>query len=91
MDFLGKKAIFPRGAAIFSTRTQAPIIPTFLVRDEGGFTFMICDPILPPEGVRMSRKKMILNIMKRYIAVIEEKIRQYPTQWLLFREFCLES
>lgn len=92
MDFLGKKALFPRGAAIFSTRTQAPIIPTFLIRDGEGFTFLICDPIFPPrQGVRMSRKELILNIMKRYIAVIEEKIRQYPTQWLMFREFCLES
>lgn len=91
MDFLGKKAVFPRGAAIFSARTQAPIIPTFLVRAGEGFTFLICDPIYPPQGVPMSRKEVILDIMKRYIAVIEEKIRQYPTQWLVFREFCVPS
>ncbi len=95
VDFLGVKALIPKGAAIFSKKTGAPIIPTFLIREpDNTFRLSILDPMFPPkdadeEGI--PEEEAIHRIMRRYLAVIEEQIHRYPTQWLLFREFAASS
>ena len=35
MDFLGRKTMIPKGAAFFSLKTGAPIIPVFFLRTDG--------------------------------------------------------
>lgn len=92
MDFLGHKALIPKGAAVLSWKTGAPIVPTFLIRNrDGTFTLSCHEPLDPPaEDSSLGRDEVILGIMRRYMSVIEEKIRAYPSQWLLFREFCAE-
>ena len=89
MDFLGKKALIPKGPASFSEKTGAPILPTFLIREkEDLFTLTIEEPIYPPkEG---TEREILLAIMKKYTSIIESKIREYPTQWLMFRKFWIE-
>ena len=91
LDFLGKKAFIPRGAAIFSCRTGAPLVPTFFVRnaDDDGFTLIMEEPIEPPHFAKDGKNEetCMLHLMKQYTALIERKIREYPTQWLMFREF----
>jgi KDO2-lipid IV(A) lauroyltransferase len=91
MDFFGRKMIVPKGAAIFSVRTGAPIIPMFLLRNGNRkFSLVCCEPMYPlkPEG-DVREEDLVLEIMRRYLSVIEEMIRQHPSQWLLFREFSL--
>ena len=92
MDFLGCKALIPKGAAMFAVKTGAPIIPTFCIRnDDGSFNLNCCDPIYPPQEVPAQMKnKTVLDIMRRYVSVIEDKIRAHPSQWLLFRELCVQ-
>jgi lauroyl/myristoyl acyltransferase len=80
--------LIPKGAAFFSCRTGAPIVPTFLTPDgRGNYTLEFGEPILPPEDVQESS---MLELMKRYVTVIERKIKEDPTQWLMFREFGIE-
>ncbi len=89
LNFLGKQAIIPKGAAVFSFRTGAPILPTFLVRTaEGQFELIFDPPIFPPDRVDgQIEDEALRGLMQRHTQVIEEKIRQFPTQWLMFREF----
>jgi lauroyl/myristoyl acyltransferase len=89
MNFLGRKAIIPRGPAVLSLRTGAPIIPSFFVRvADGKFDLTIHDPIFPPENmIGKDDREGMLKIMNTYLPVIENEIRKYPTQWLMFREF----
>ena len=96
MDFLGAKTLIPKGAAIFSQKTGAPILPTFLIREaDNTFRLSILEPLFPPkeaddeEGV--SEEEAVRRIMRQYLAVIEDQIRRYPSQWLLFREFAVPS
>ena len=93
IDFFGAKTLIPKGAAIFSKKTGAPIVPTFLIREpDNMFRLSILDPIFPgadEEGV--PEEEAIRKIMRRYLAVIEDQVRRYPTQWLLFREFAVSS
>ncbi len=89
MDFLGRKAFIPKGAALFSIKTGAPIIPIFFVRDENDhFDLNICEPIYSSfvqDGVIENER--VISLIKQYIVIIEDKIREFPSQWLMFREF----
>ncbi len=89
MEFLTRKAILPKGAAIFSLKTGAPIIPTFLIRQKDDrFTLMVEEPITPPlcEPGEVA-KEIFVPLMRQYTTIIEERIKQFPSQWLMFREF----
>ncbi|VAX37151.1 hypothetical protein MNBD_UNCLBAC01-763 [hydrothermal vent metagenome] len=89
MSFLGCKSIIPRGAVNFSRKTGAAIVPIFLTRNgDGRFTLAIEKPIWPSSFLQhKDEKENILDMIKAYLVVIEEKIRRYPSQWLIFREF----
>ncbi len=92
MDFLNKKALIPKGAAVFCAKTGAPIIPIFFIRNgDDSFTLEFEELIYSPEIQEDTvSEEVLLAIMKKYTAVIENKIRQYPTQWLMFREFWIK-
>ncbi len=93
LNFLGKKAIIPRGPAVLSLRSGAPIIPVFLTREQDGtFDLHICRPIYPPEDqIGHDNAEAMLNMIKQYLSVIESFIRKYPDQWLMFRKFWVEE
>ena len=89
IDFLGRKAMLPKGAVIFSYKTGAPIIPTFMVRETNdSFSLLILDPIYPQKVIDSELdQETLISTMKKYLTLIEEMIRKYPTQWMMFREF----
>lgn len=91
MDFLGRKVMIPKGAAAFSLKMNAPIIPSFLIRQsDNSFVLSIEEPIYPPEAAnfpKATEKELLEKVMKEYLVIIERYIKQYPTQWLMFREF----
>ena len=92
MDFLGRRALIPKGPAIFSIKTGAPIIPCFLIRNaENAFTLFIEKPIFPTQVIDGTiEERALVSLMRQYLIKVEEKIRQYPTQWLMFREFWIK-
>ena len=89
LDFLGRKALIPKGAATLSIKTGAAILPMFLLREkDDSFTLHIESPIYPPQvSSGELEKETVLAIMKRHTDVIEKKVREFPTQWLMFRRF----
>lgn len=91
VDFLGRKMLIPKGPAMFSWKTGAPIIPVFLIRNEdGGFTMSCHEPLYPPKrNTSIGEDEVVLGIMRRYIPIIEDQIRAFPSQWLLFRDFSI--
>ncbi len=89
VPFLGREALIPKGAALFAYKTGATILPSFFLRQEDGrFSLEFEEPIYPVflESDRIQQKDMI-TLIKQYAQVIEKKIRVYPTQWMVFREF----
>jgi KDO2-lipid IV(A) lauroyltransferase len=89
MDFFGRKTMIPKGAAFFSMKTGAPIIPIFFLRTtDGHFEINIYPPIEPPhlpDG--KITDAAVRGYIQRYLTIIEDEIRENPSQWLLFREF----
>jgi len=92
LEFFGRRTILPKGAAAFALKLDVPIIPTFLVREgQGRFRLIIEKPIYATQVESVQGdKERIFELMRIYLRVIEEKIRQYPTQWLMFREFAVQ-
>lgn len=89
LDFLGKKTIIPKGPAVFSLKTGAPIIPVFLIREhDDHFTMVFEEPIFPSKSG--PEEQALLTMMKQYSSILERKIREYPTQWLMFRQFWIK-
>ena len=94
LDFLGKKSLFPKGPAIFSAKTGAPIIPVFLVRTgEGRFRIIVHKPIDPgvANGNGRIDEEILENIIKKYIKIVQQMILAYPDQWLMFRDYSVEE
>ncbi|MDP8213195.1 MAG: lipid A biosynthesis acyltransferase, partial [Candidatus Zapsychrus exili] len=77
------------GPAVLACKTGSPIIPAFLIRQKDNtFKLFISDPIYSPQtSNELVEQDMIVSVIREYIRVIEKKIREYPTQWLMFREF----
>ncbi len=92
MDFLGQKCLIPKGPAIFSLKTGAAIVPVFLVRQEDDtFALTIEEPIYPAVVKESLTDGVISEMIQKYLTVIESKIRQYPTQWLMFRKYWIDE
>ena len=80
VPFFGQTASTPPGPAIFSLKTGAPILPMFVVREKGiPHTLFIGSPI----GIERTsdEKKDTELLTAKFTKVIEESIRQYPSQW----------
>jgi len=89
MDCWGRKTMIPKGAAHFSLKTGAPIIPIFFLRrDKDRFEIKIYPPIEPPflaDG--KITQQIAKDYIQKYLTAIETEVRENPSQWLLFREF----
>jgi KDO2-lipid IV(A) lauroyltransferase len=88
MDFLGHPTKIPKGAAFFSMKTGAPIIPIFFIRTtDDRFEVNIHPPIEPPhlpDG--KITDEAAKGYIQEYLMDIEDEIRKNPSQWLLFRD-----
>jgi len=81
VDFYGRPAYTPIGAAMLAMDSGAPVLPIFyLKKDDDTFEFCI-DEEIPLIRTGDRRKDMAENTRK-FHAVIEEYIKKYPTQWV---------
>ncbi len=82
--FCGRRVALPRGPAVLSLRSQAPVVPVYLVR-EGTWSFRLCvePPIWPPKSADGSATA---HLTRAYAGVLERYVRRFPDQWLLFQD-----
>jgi len=86
VDFFGKSTSLPKGPAVFSRRLSTPIIPTFVIRNQDDtFTMKFGEPIQPT--VTKDEHKDLIETTKKIAKVLENIIREHPTQWHVFRRF----
>lgn len=84
VDFFGEKTLLPRGAAVISLRTGAPIVFTALTREKGErFRLAFEKPIrYSPSG---DNDKDVKTLIGEYVKIFEKYILAYPGQWYAFR------
>lgn len=89
LDFFGKPAFFPEGAAAFALQTKAVILPGFMVRNEDdSFTLRMEKPL---EFTLTGNKATDLKaLVSEYKKIFESYILKYPDQWYMFRRFWRE-
>ena len=86
LNMFKREAYFPRGADFFAAKTGAPVIPTFLVRENKNFYHFKFEEPLTVAREGKSREK---NMMRQYISVLEGYIKKYPQQWYMFEKYWL--
>jgi len=80
VPFFGQMAYTPPGPAIFSLKTGAPILPMFVLRERGiPQTLLIGSPIEIERT--FDEKKDTELLITKFTGVIEDFVRQYPSQW----------
>lgn len=90
IDFFGKPAFLPEGAAAFSLKAGAPIVPGFMLRNvDDSFTLTMGEPLEFTPG--KDKHADIKRIIMRYKTIFEDYIRKYPDQWYMFRKFWIEK
>jgi len=84
-EFFGKKTCFPKGPAGLALKTDAVIVPGFMIRNpDDTFTLTLETPI------KCGRADTIESLTNKYKTVFEHYISRYPHQWYMFRRFWME-
>lgn len=86
--FFGKDTVFPKGPYLLSYISGSPILPTFIVMDNGKYLPIIERPIYPEKTGDM--RYDVENLVEKVARIMEEYIRRYPDQWYMFYPFWKE-
>ncbi|MBS3808781.1 MAG: lysophospholipid acyltransferase family protein [Desulfobacterales bacterium] len=78
-DFFGEPACTNKGLALLARETGTPVVPIFLVREQGYFQVECGRPL--PRIKTGDKTKDIEALTRLYNKVIEDIIRRYPDQW----------
>jgi KDO2-lipid IV(A) lauroyltransferase len=81
MDFLGRPASVAEGPAVFSLRTEAPILPYCMRRVAYDRHHLYSGPPLYPNEYR-EKDDPVSAMTRAYLDFFEECIRKHPEQWM---------
>jgi lauroyl/myristoyl acyltransferase len=83
VTFFNRRAWFLRSPALMAYFADAPLIPTFLVRDgEGRFCGIVESPIYVSRT--LDKEVAIQQAMQQFAALLERQIRDRPHLWYQF-------
>ena len=85
IKFLGKIASTPMGPAVFARRFNAPVLPAFILRKpDGRHLVKIFEPMHFEDTGDTDAD--LLRFTERMTKILEQVIRENPTQWLWFQK-----
>lgn len=81
VNFFGRAAKTPVGPALLHLRLGSPIVPIIVLRNGTEKYKMLIKPALEfqPQG---DKKKDVKELTQRYTEVLEQTIREHPSQWV---------
>lgn len=85
IDFLGRPAATPMGAAVFARKFHAPVIPAFILRQPDGKHKVLVGEVMRYEDTGDTDKDLY-DFTVRMTRILEQVIRENPTQWLWFQK-----
>jgi KDO2-lipid IV(A) lauroyltransferase len=86
VSMFGRGFMVPKGAAVLSALTGAPIIPAFVVHEGGGtYRPILEEPILTDPSAP-DREQETRRVAQKMAGVFERYIARYPDQWYNFVE-----
>ena len=90
LDFFGKPADIPLGAAYLAMVTGAPVLPVFVPLEDGRYATLMDAPITIASS-HGANEAAIRAGTARILRVFERYIRQYPDQWYNFFNYWQEK
>ncbi len=85
LPFLGKTASTPMGPAVFSRKFNSPVVPAFILRQPNGKHKVVIKDIMRYEDTGDTDKDLF-DFTARMTKIVEEIVRENPTQWLWFQK-----
>lgn len=85
IDFLGKKASTPTGAAAFARKYSSPVLPCFILRKPDGKHKVVIKEVMRYEDTG-DPDKDLFDLTYKMTKILEEIILENPTQWLWFQK-----
>ncbi len=89
VKLFGRDTILPKGPAVFSLKTAAPIVPIFLLREKANkFRFVLSEPIIfkpfkNAESDSANAESNLIALTEKVAKVIELYVARYPGQWFM--------
>ena len=80
VPFFGQKAYTASGPAILSFKTGAPILPMFILREDGIRRILVIGQPIQIERT-FDMEKDVQMLTAKFTLAIENVVRQYPSQW----------
>ena len=80
VPFFGRPAYTLTSPVKLALASGAPLVPTFLVREGERYRLIVEEPI--QVEMKGGREETIREYTERWTRIVEEKIRQYPDQWV---------
>ncbi len=80
VDFFGRPAFTPIAPVRFAMASGAPLVPCFLIRENGRYHIAIEPPIQLIETG--DREKDLVTNTQKWVSLQEKYIRQYPHLWV---------
>lgn len=80
VDFFGTKAATATGPVVLAQRTQASILPCFIIRNSDDTHQIMFEPALTlKQGV--TQEETVLKNIQEITKIMEAYIRRYPAEW----------
>ncbi|MFZ2603765.1 MAG: lysophospholipid acyltransferase family protein [Candidatus Omnitrophota bacterium] len=80
VNFFGRQAATATGPIIFAQRTQASLLPCFILRQKNNHHKIVFEPPLDLKEGKSPKETVLINI-QRLTDIIESYIRRYPAEW----------
>lgn len=83
--FMNRVFSFPQGPAVFAKKFKAPIVPIFIIRNEGGRGHTICVGKHFYYEDTGDREGDLLRNSQKMASIMESFIKKHPADWLWFQ------
>jgi len=88
LPFLGREVSFPVGPFRIAAAARVPILPVFVLREEGGtYRTRVEAPIRVEAASRGEREEAETAAMTAFVSILERTVREYGEQWYTFSRF----
>lgn len=88
VTFFGRKTYVPGGPAALALKSGAAILPGYAwYGHDGTFYERGFEPIFPCMQKGIDKAAEIARLTQYMYSALEEMVRQWPTQWYMFRQF----
>ncbi len=85
VDFFGRAARTPVGPAFLHLKIGSPIIPVAILREKSeGYRILVKPPLKFKS--RGEKNKDVRELTQKYTEILEQIIREHPSQWLWMHE-----